>query len=610
MSYQDIQDYGIIGNMCSCALVGLNGSIDWACFPRFDSPSVFAAILDDRRGGRFQLAPRQAYTSGQRYAPDTNVLETTFTTAAGSVLIIDFMPLARPAQRPHAPHEVHRLVRGLQGAVEMQLTFQPRFGYATEPTAISPARHGVVARQDGESMALIASLPLSVRQDEETGSSTAEAAFTIRAGEEQTFVAAYGRERTPSLRAMDSPSKLDRAARFWRSMAAKTEYDGLWRDEVIRSFLILHLLTYEPTGAIVAAATASLPENLGGERNWDYRYCWLRDSAWTVGILFRMGDYTEGEAFIRWLIDHVRADVDQMQVLYGIDPASEIEERTLDHLEGYRGSKPVRVGNGAAFHRQLDVYGEVVLSLAIYHRFNGRLPDGGWELVKRLADLAAQTWRLPDRSIWEVRGPEQHFVYSKFMCWVALDRASHLAETQGYDGHVDWWRGEAAEIRKEISQHGWSESKQSFVQRYGSDAIDASALLIPFVGFLPPDDPRVRSTIRRVDQELSEGPFVRRYLTEETDDGLEGGEGAFLILSFWLIGGLLFIGEREEALRRFQEVLERVNHVGLLSEMVQPHTYAALGNFPQAFSHIGLMHTARNLSMAARTQEFEEELLV
>ena len=608
MAYQNIHDYGIIGDMCSCALVGRNGSIDWACFPRFDSPSVFAAILDDRRGGHFQIAPSESHTSVQRYAPDTNVLETTFTTATGSALIIDFMPLARPSQDSLTPHEIHRVVRGLQGSVELHLSFRPRFNYAQGPTEISPARAGVVARQANESMALVASLPLTIEREDGVDGPAAEATFTINTGEEHQFVAAYGLTRTPSLRAMDCRAKLTRATRYWRSMAAKAQYDGLWRDQVVRSFLVLHLLTFHPTGAIVAAPTTSLPEHLGGQRNWDYRYCWLRDAAWTVGILFRMGDYMEGKAFIRWLIDHVRADVDQMQVLYGIDDASELKERTLDHLEGYRGSAPVRIGNDAAFHRQLDVFGEVVLSLATYHRFNGNLPEGGWELIERLANLAARTWRLPDRSIWEVRGPEQHFVYSKLMCWVALDRACHLAKTQGYPGQVEWWRAEAAQIKEDMLRHGWSKKKRSFVQRYGSDAIDASALLIPFVGFLPPTDPKVRSTVRRVAQELSEGPFVRRYLPEETDDGLGGDEGAFLILSFWLIGALLFIGEQEEALRRFLEVLEHANHLGLLAEMVQPATFDALGNFPQAFSHIGLMHTARNLSRVLQTQEFEELL--
>ena len=605
MAYHDIHDYGIIGDMNSCALIGLHGSIDWACFPRFDSPSVFAAILDDSKGGHFSIAPVGEHQSTQRYLHNTNVLETTFRTSSGTVTITDFMPPPRAADAGAPPHQIHRIVRGIEGRVQLAISFAPRFNYARGTTALSLSRNGVIAQWGEEIMALVTSVPLSLGSSKQRAS----AHFTVETGAEFPFVLAYGLERTPSPGAMDSTSEMERTIRFWEAIGAKVNYTGCWRDDVVRSFLVLHLLTYRPTGAVVAAPTTSLPETIGGSRNWDYRFCWLRDGAWTVGILARLGDPHEADAFTDWVIKHSQLEVDQMQILYGISPQSELREETLDHLEGYRGSGPVRIGNDAAFHRQLDVFGEVVLTLSTFHLYYGRLPNGGWSLVQRMANLAASMWRAPDRGIWEVRGEEQHFIYSKIMCWAAMDRAIDLVETHGYDGNVEHWHSEADQLKEEILREGWCAEKQSFTQRYGSDSIDASALLIPFLGFLPIDDPRVHSTIKRVEQELSEGPFVRRYIPEETDDGLGSDEGAFFMLSFWLIGGLLAVGERDEALKRFEQVSAHKNHLGLFSEMIDPRTLQALGNFPQAFSHIGFIHTARNLSKAQQLENPEEDLI-
>ena len=606
MSYLPIHDYGIVGDMNSCALIGRNGSIDWACFPRFDSPSVFAAVLDDERGGRFQLEPASPYTASQAYLPETNVLETTFTTGAGVIALLDFMPLARPSEH-EAPHELHRIVRGVSGEVEVRVLFQPRLGYASTETSLQTDRGGVVASGGSEHVALVSSIQLQVQAGADGGPAAIGAA-TLRAGDEHSLIAAWGRQRTPSLAAMDVHSKLARTTRIWEAMSAKLEYDGDWRDWVLRSFLALHLLIYEPSGAIVAAPTTSLPEWIGSGRNWDYRFSWLRDAAWTAGILFRLGDPHEGEAFMAWLTSQCSLDVERMQILHGISPESDMREVELPHLTGYRGSAPVRVGNDAAFHRQLDVFGELALSLVAYHKHHGDLTNEMWSLIHRIADLACQTWHMRDRSIWEVRGPERHFVYSKLMCWVALDRACSLAQAHGYEGPIDRWREQAERVKTDILEHGWSEERQSFVQHYETDAVDASALLIPFVGFLEADDARVASTVRRVQRELAEGPFVRRYRVEETDDGLEGEEGSFYILSFWLIGALLAIGAVDEAASLFDQVRETASPLGLFAEMYDAHHGIALGNFPQAFSHIGLIHTARNLSNVLRQTQAEELL--
>ncbi len=606
MPYLPIHEYGLIGDMNSCALVSSGGSVDWACFPRFDSPSVFAAVLDDAKGGRCSVHPSGLHSSSQRYLQDTTVLETLHETGDGTATVCDFMTRA-PARSPDAPHEIVRIVEGVSGKVTMRFTFQPRLNYARGETSLTLSRNGVLASHEDGVLALIGDVPFTIEEAPD-GGQQAVAEFAVREGERVEFVLAFGLRRVPSISAMDCRSKLERAMRHDHASVAKLGYSGYLRDAVVRSYLTLHMLIFEPTGAIVAAPTTSLPESLGGVRNWDYRYSWLRDSAWTLGILYRLGDPHEGEAFIEWVVEQCSMSIESMQILFGIAPESELEEKELDHLEGYLGSSPVRIGNGAAFHRQLDVFGEVALSLAVFHRYSGNLSDKAWGLLKHMADLAAEMWHMEDRGIWEVRGPEQHFVYSKVMCWVALDRAAKLAEGHGFEGDVEYWRRQRDLIREEVLTKGWSDSKRSFVQAYGSDAIDASALLIPFLGFLPPDDPRIRSTVRRIQMELADGPFVRRYRVDDTDDGLVGEEGAFYILSFWLIGALLTIGETQEALTYFNEVFATSSRLGLFAEMHDPATGRALGNFPQAFSHIGFIHTVRNINEMMRSQSYEEEL--
>lgn len=594
MSYKPIHDYGLIGDMNSAALVGLDGSIDWACFPRFDSPSVFASILDDVKGGRFALSPVEEFTSEQHYRQDTTVLETTFTTDSGRVTVIDFMTNA-VVHREEAPHEIVRIVRGDVGTVRMRTVFQPRLDYARGDTVLQLVDGCVRSHCQHQVMSLFAELPFTIEGTGD-GQEQAVAEFEVAGGQSVELVAAYGEHAQRPSDSEQVHAKLARAEELGRAIVAGLNYQGRWRDQIVRSVLTLHLLTYDPSGAIVAAPTTSLPEFIGGERNWDYRFSWLRDSAWTVGALYRLGDAREGEEYVEWLSEQCWLGMEGMQILYGISSESDLDEYELDHLEGYRGSGPARIGNGAAFHRQLDVFGEIVLSLATYEKYHGPLSDESWELVTTVADLAQDSWELPDNGMWEVRGHQRHFVSSKIMCWVALDRAAHMAEKRGIDGKASAWRSAAARVHADILDKGWSEEKQAFVQSYGSDAMDASALLIPFIGFLPNDDPRVRSTIRAIQRELADGPFVRRYLPEEADDGFTDGEGAFFILSFWLVGALISIGEHEEGQQLFDKLIEKANHVGLFAEMWDPSHGHALGNFPQAFSHIGFIHTARNLS--------------
>jgi GH15 family glucan-1,4-alpha-glucosidase len=594
MSYRPIHDYAVIGDMNSAALVSLDGSIDWACFPRFDSPSVFGAILDHTKGGRFAISPVGAFKSTQRYRRETTILETTFTADFGSVTVIDFMPNA-VVHRADAPHEIVRIIRGDLGSVRMRAEFQPRLDYARGLTSLTPDFRGVTAYHGEDSLSLLTSIPFSIEPALD-GGQRAVAEFDVAVGQSIDMVAVYGGAPPWPITSQDIQDRVGRSEDLSHQIIAGLKYDGRWRDQVIRSVLTLHMLIYDPSGALIAAPTTSLPECIGGQRNWDYRYSWLRDSALTVGILYRVGDARKGEEYVEWLMQQSWLDTGATQILYGVSSESDLNEIELDHLEGYEGSSPVRIGNGAAFHRQLDVYGEIVHSLATYHRFHGPLSQRAMDLVEMLADLAAASWHLPDNGMWEVRGEQQHFVSSKVMCWVALDRAAKLGEAHGRNSKNTAWQATADEIHADIMANGWSESKQAFVQAYGTEALDASALLIPFVGFLPPDDPRVRSTVRAVQRELAEGPFVRRYIAEETDDGFTDGEGAFFMLSFWLVGALAFIGEREEANGMFQELLAKANHVGLFAEMWDPRTNQALGNFPQAFSHIGFIHTARNLS--------------
>ena len=595
--------YGLIGDMSSAALVGTDGSVDWCCLPRFDSPSVFAALLDQEIGGHFRISPTALCTqTTQEYVKDTNVLETNFTTESGVVSIIDFMPIqdddddGRPDVDPSNLPEIHRIVTCASGKVELGCDFQPRHDYARAFPHFRPLRNGsggaVEATGGGQTLTLVASIPLP------SNSHGVSSNFTLFQGQSATFVLAYGRDRPGSVGQYQTNEKLELTRRYWQDLVAATDYDGLWRDQVVRSFLVLHLMMYRRTGAIVAAPTTSLPETLGGSRNWDYRFSWLRDTSFTVDILYRLGDVYGGDRYIHWLIEQCQLGQQRTRIVYGISPNSSLKEEVLEHLRGYEDSRPVRIGNGAASHLQLDVFGEVILSihsLLVLHR---QIPEEAWELVQSFAETVMENWQRKDRGVWEVRGEQQHFVYSKVMCWAALDHAAYIAAAMGRRRLYRRWSLAADEIKEEILDKGWSSTKNAFRQRYDSEALDASNLAIPFMGLLDRDDPRVRQNLDAIQRELCDGPLVWRYLPHETDDGLEGQqEGAFTLLSFWLSGNLIYTGQNDKALDYFHEVLTKcTNHLGLFAEMYDQRTNRQLGNFPQAYSHIGLIHTALNLS--------------
>ncbi len=589
--------------MSSAALVSTDGSVDWCCLPRFDSPSVFAAILDQDIGGRFRLSPAGSYLgSRQEYVEDTNVLETTFTTPTGVVTVTDFMPIhdsdgsAGVDANPADPPEIHRIVTCTSGSVEMRCDYEPRHDYARSvPTLRAVRSNGggaVEARGGRQTMMLVADIPLPV---ERGGVSST---FTLQQGESATFVLAYGSGRTASLDRLRTQEKLQQTKRYWTDLVAGMNYTGLWPGPVVRSFLLLHLMMYRGTGAIVAAPTTSLPETLGGSRNWDYRYSWLRDTSFTVDILYRLGDAYGANHFINFLLEQCQLNRRRTRIVYGITQSSSLKEQVLDHLSGYEGSRPVRIGNGAAEHLQMDVFGEVIASIHSLLVLHGEIPEEAWELVDSLAETVMQNWQRRDRGVWEVRGEQQHFVYSKVLCWTALDTAAYIAAAVGHRRHYRRWAQGAYIIKSEVLDQGWSEDKLAFRQRYGSDALDASNLAIPFFGLIPREDPRVRQNVDAIERELAEGPLVWRYIPEETDDGLDAQpEGAFTLLSFWLMGNLIYTGQTDKAFDYFHEMITKCsNHLGLFAEMFDPATGRQLGNFPQAYSHIGLIHTALNLS--------------
>ena len=580
-----IEDYGLIGDLQTAALVGLNGSIDWLCFPRFDSGSCFSALLGDEWDGRWLLAPDCPVLSVERrYRERTLVHELDFHCETGSVRVIDFMP-----PRGQEP-DVVRIVEGLEGSVPMRMELVVRFEYGSiVPWVRRVEEQTRVAIAGPDAVSLRTRVPMRG----ENLRTVAE--FTVAAGEREPFVLTWYPSHLELPRAIDAEHALEQTCLFWREWLDNSSYAGRWEEAVTRSLMVLKALTYEPTGGIVAAPTTSLPEQIGGVRNWDYRYCWLRDATFALDALLESGFEDEARAWRTWLLRAVAGDPDDLQIMYGPAGERRLPERDLPWLAGYEGSKPVRVGNGASDQFQLDVYGEVMDVLHQARRHEIEPDEESWALERVLLANLERRWQEPDEGIWEVRGPRRHFTHSKVMAWVAMDRAVKAVEDFGRQGEVERWRRVRDEIHAEVLERGYDDELGSFVQSYDSKRLDASLLTIPLFGFLPPEDPRVRGTLEAVRRELLVDGFVQRYRHDpevETIDGLPPGEGAFFLCSFWFVDNLVLLGEVDEAAEMFERLLALRNDLGLLSEEYDPGLRRLVGNFPQAFSHIGLVNTA------------------
>jgi GH15 family glucan-1,4-alpha-glucosidase len=600
--YPPISDYALLSDCHTAALVSLDGSIDWCSFHRFEARPVFARLLDWGKGGFFRVAPRDEYTTSRRYLPDTNILETTFRTEGGTLVLTDFVPVKR--DMGHPDHHLIRIVRCTEGEVAVKVKFEPRFDYGlTEPRLEQVDADLAVVYGGADALVLQSELPIGTAEI-----SACTAARTLRAGEEAFVALMYSlpHELAPErLSAHDVAAKLRGTEEFWREWAARCTYDGPYRDAVVRSALVLKALTNGPTGAIVAAATTSLPEEVGGERNWDYRYTWLRDSALTLNALFALGYRDEAHEYMSWLKRTTAGRAKDLQIMYGVGGERFLPEVELDHLEGYRGSRPVRIGNGAYRQFQLDVFGELLDTVWVYRQNGGEIDDVFWEFLGRVAGAVIDRWRQPDQGIWEIRGEPKHFTYSKVMAWVALDRVVRLAELDGREGAVDEWRSVRDEIREVVEREGVHPDTRAFTQSFADGGKhDASNLMIPIVGFVAHDDPRARATAERIVEELSADGFVYRYLTDGVD-GLSGDEATFAICSFWLVECLARAGETERARELFERLLGFCNDIGLLAEEIDPHSGELVGNFPQAFSHVGLVQAAIALGSSAEDAQLE-----
>ncbi|MFJ6753158.1 glycoside hydrolase family 15 protein [Streptomyces sp. NPDC091266] len=584
-----IEDYALIGDLQTAALVGRDGSIDWLCLPRFDSAACFAALLGGKDNGHWRLAPAAAGARPTRsYRGDSLVLDTVWETPTGTVKVTDFMP-----QRDRAP-DVVRVVEGVRGSVEMRGVLRLRFDYGRVVPWVRHSDDCRVAVAGPDSVWL--STPgesTTYGKDFSTRSD-----FTVSEGERVAFVLTWHPSHEPRPRPIDPFQTLEDGLRDWHDWAARCRYDGPHRDAVIRSLITLKALTYAPTGGIVAAPTTSLPEELGGVRNWDYRYCWLRDASLTLNSLISAGYLEEAGAWRDWLLRAVAGDPADLQIMYGLSGERRLPEAELPWLAGYGGSAPVRIGNAAVDQRQLDVYGEVLDSFHIARIAGLPSEPHAWNIQRALVDYLESNWREPDEGLWEIRGPRRHFVHSKVMAWVAADRAVRTLEAHPKaGGDIKRWRAMRDEVHREVCERGYDAERRTFTQSYGSAELDAATLLIPRLGFLPGDDPRVVGTVDAVRKELSHEGLVRRYSTEGSGsvDGLPGGEGTFLVCSFWLADALALTGRRTEAAALFERLLALRNDVGLLAEEYDPAAERLLGNYPQAFSHIGLVGTAFTL---------------
>jgi GH15 family glucan-1,4-alpha-glucosidase len=592
---QLIEDYALIGDCQTTALVGRDGLLDWLCFPRFDSQACFAALLGTPEHGRWLLSPADAVRNVKRsYRGDTLVLETTFTTDTGEVTVIDFMPI-----RSDQP-DVVRLVVGRRGVVRMRTQFTPRLDYGSQTPWVRFEEGGVVAVGGPDTLHL--RTPIELRL--ENWSAIAE--FEVKAGQDVPFVLIWHPSHEPLAPPIDAHEALDQTVRWWQEWAARCTYQGEWREAVVRSLITLKALTYAPTGGIVAAPTTSLPEHIGGVRNWDYRYCWLRDATFTLTALLQCGYTAEAKAWREWLLRAVAGKGSELRIMYGVGGERRLPEMELPWLPGYENSPPVRIGNGAYDQFQLDVFGETMDCLHLARHYGLTADVNDWRIERELLGRLEDVWQEPDEGIWEVRGPKQHFTHSKLMAWVAFDRAVKDVNRFGLDGPVDRWQTLRDGLHAEICERGFDPDLNTFVQFYGSKEVDAAILMMAEVGFLPPSDPRIIGTVAAIEKQLVRDGFVDRYHTESGVDGLPKGEGAFLLCTFWLADNYALMGREADARRVFENLLSIRNDVGLLAEEYDPVARRQLGNFPQAFSHLGLINTARNLTQREKPAEVRQ----
>ncbi|HJT59902.1 MAG TPA: glycoside hydrolase family 15 protein [Ktedonobacteraceae bacterium] len=594
-TYQPIEDYALIGDLHTVALVGKNGSIDWCCIPRFDSPSVFGAILDARKGGFFRIAPPDSPGMGRKqlYLPETNILITRFLTVDGVGEITDFMPIKREGSSHHQ-HHIIRSVAVVRGSLAFDMTCRPAFNYARDDHEVRMSKDGAIFHSKSCCLGLASSIPL-----EQDGQGGVTAHFTLHANQRVYFILESAGDSDISPQRLTHKQYDDAfqgTINYWRRWLSQCKYHGRWRETVYRSALVLKLLTYAPTGAIVAAPTTSLPETIGGARNWDYRFTWLRDASFSLYSLLTLGFTEEAQAFMGWLDArcHELGENGTLQPMYGIDGEHDLSEYTLDHLEGYRQSRPVRIGNGAYKQNQLDVYGELMDSIYIYNRYDTISYDL-WQNLRRLLEWLSDHWQEPDEGIWEVRGGPKRFVHSRLMSWVAFDRALRLTRHRGLPAPMGDWMQKSSEIYEQIMHAGWNDKVNSFVQYYGSDAIDASSLLMVLTNFTGPSDPRMLATIDRIEKELTSDSLVHRYNPKKAAaDGLGSVEGTFTACSFWLAESLARAGRLNQARLILEKIMTYSNHVGLYAEEIGP-TGEALGNYPQAFTHLSLITACYNI---------------
>jgi GH15 family glucan-1,4-alpha-glucosidase len=592
--YPPIAEHGVIGDLHTVALIATDGTVDWYCSPRFDSPSVFASLLDAERGGRFVLRPSGGeWETKQLYLPDTNVLITRFLTPDGVGEVQDFMPVGDVRDGAHRARLIRRVlsVRGRMGFV---LECAPRFDFGREPHRADRHARGVVFESANAVMALETETAVEVRGGD------ACASFELGAGESATFILEHG----PGAYELHGHAEhetrelFEHTVRYWRRWLSQSRYRGRWRETVHRSALTLKLLTYAPTGAIVAAPTTSLPEVIGGPRNWDYRYTWIRDAAFSLYSLLRLGFTEEATAFMDWLTDRLTGmqieDSGPLQIMYGIDGRREIPEHELDHLEGYRGSRPVRIGNGAATQLQLDIYGELVDSIYLYDKHGAPISHDDWAHLQRIVDWVCQNWDQADEGIWETRGGRRDFTYSRLQSWVAVERTLRMAAARGLPAARGRLEGARDQIYRQIHERGWDPQRKAFVQHYDTNVLDASLLLMPLMKFIAPRDPRWLSTLQAIGSELVSDSLVYRYNPEAAPDGLAGHEGTFSICTFWYVEAMARAGHLDDARLIFEKMLTYANHLGLYAEEIGP-TGEQLGNFPQAFTHLALISAAVNL---------------